>query len=222
MPFASTRVSLATCGVWPKGCRVATNPPIRLADNNEREIVSEVEFDVYDTKEEARKSWWLLLLLGIISLGVGGLLIFWPSSTITVVTMIVGFFMIVTGVVRFFVAVFDSHSQDRWLMVFAGIVGIVLGVVVMKNPEGTIKVIALIVAIFWLVAGLVDFFRGLTNSDLPDRSARIVFGLMSVIFGVIILVWPAITVGVFAILVGIYAVFFGILEIIAAFQIKNS
>jgi uncharacterized membrane protein HdeD (DUF308 family) len=107
-------------------------------------------------------------------------------------------------------------------MVFAGIAGIVLGVVVMKNPEGTIKVIALIVAIFWLIAGLVDFFRGLTNSDQPDRSARIVFGLMSALFGVVILVWPAITIGVFAILVGIYAVFFGILEIVAAFQIKNA
>jgi len=184
--------------------------------------VSEVEFDVYDTNEGAKKGWWLLLLLGIVSVIVGGLLVFWPGSTIAVVTMIVGFFMIVTGVVRFFVAVFDSHSEDRWLMVFAGIAGIVLGVVVMKNPEGTIKVIALIVALFWLIAGLVDFFRGLTNSDMPDRSARIIFGLMSAIFGIVILVWPAITIGVFAILVGIYAVFFGILEIIASFQIKNA
>ena len=184
--------------------------------------MSEVEFDVYDTNEQAKKAWWLLLVLGVISVAIGGLLIFWPGSTITVVTMIVGFFMIVTGVVRFFVAVVDSHSQDRWLMVFAGIIGIVLGVVVMKNPEGTIKVIALIVAIFWLIAGLVDFFRGLTNPDLPDRSTRIVFGLMSALFGVVILVWPAITIGVFAILVGIYAVFFGILEIVAAFQIKNA
>lgn len=184
--------------------------------------MSELEIDVYDTGEEAKKGWWLLLLLGVISVVIGGLLIFWPDATITVVTRIVGFFMIVTGVVRFFVAVFDSHSQDRWLMVFAGIIGIVLGVVVMKNPEGTIKVIALIVAIFWLVAGLVDFFRGLTNPDIPDRSARIVFGLMSAIFGVVILVWPAITIGVFAVLVGIYAVFFGILEVIAAFQIKSA
>lgn len=184
--------------------------------------MSEVEFDVYDTSEDAQKSWWLLLLLGIVSVAIGGLLIFWPSATITVVTSIVGFFMIVTGVIRFFVAVFDSHSEDRWLMVFAGIIGIVLGVVVMKNPEGTIKVIALVVAVFWLIAGLVDFFRGLTNSDLPDRSTRIVFGLMSALFGVVILVWPAITIGVFAVLVGIYAVFFGILEIIASFQIKNA
>ncbi len=184
--------------------------------------MSEVEIDVYEYNEDLKKGWWLLLVSGIIGVVIGGLLIFWPGATITVVTAIVGFFMIVTGVIRFFVAVFDSHAQDRWLIAIAGILGIALGVIVMKNPEGTIKVIALIVAIFWLISGLVDFFRGLTNSQLPDRSLRITFGLMSALFGVVILMWPAITVGVFAILVGIYAVFFGVLEIVAAFQIKNS
>lgn len=184
--------------------------------------MSEVEIDIYEYNEDLKKGWWLLLISGIIGVVIGGLLIFWPGATITVVTSIVGFFMIVTGVLRFFVAVFDSRAEDRWLMAIAGIIGIVLGVIVMKNPEGTIKIIALIVAIFWLISGLVDFFRGLTNSHLPDRTLRIVFGLISVLFGVVILVWPAITVAVFAVLVGIYAVFFGILEIIAAFQIKNA
>ena len=184
--------------------------------------MSEVEIQVYDYNEDLKKVWWLLLISGIIGVIIGGLLIFWPGATLTVVTSIVGFFMIVTGVIRFFIAVFDSHAQERWLMAIAGIVGIALGVIVMKNPESTIKVIALIVAVFWLVAGLVDLFRGLTNSALPDRTLRIVFGLMSALFGVVVLVWPAITIGVFAVLVGIYAVFVGVLEIVAAFQIKNA
>jgi uncharacterized membrane protein HdeD (DUF308 family) len=190
--------------------------------NGKENHVSEVEIEVYEFKEELKKGWWLFLLSGIIGVLIGGLLIFWPGATISVVTAIVGFFMIVTGVIRFFVAVLDSHTQDRWLMAIAGILGIALGVVVMKNPEGTIKVIALIVAIFWLISGLVDLFRGLTNSSLPDRTLRIVVGVMSALFGLVILIWPAITIGVFAVLVGIYAVFFGILEIIAAFQIKNA
>jgi len=184
--------------------------------------MSEVEVDVYSYDENLKKSWWLFLVSGIIGVVVGGLLIFWPSSTITVVTSIVGFFMIVTGAIRFLVALFDSAADDRWIMAIAGIFGIALGVIVMKNPEGTIKVIALIVALYWLISGLVDLFRGLTNSQLPDRTLRVVFGLMSALFGVVVLVWPAITVGVFAILVGIYAVFFGVLEILTAFEIKKS
>jgi uncharacterized membrane protein HdeD (DUF308 family) len=168
------------------------------------------------------RTWWMLALLGVLSIGIGLLLIFWPEATITTITTIVGLFMIITGVVRFFVALFDSATDERWLMVFAGIVGVVLGVIIMKNPETTIKVIVLITAIFWLIGGMVDVFRGIANSSLPDRGTRIIFGAITVLFGVIILAWPGVTVGVFAILMGIYTVFFGVIEIVAAFQIRKA
>ncbi|MEN8040150.1 MAG: DUF308 domain-containing protein [Actinomycetota bacterium] len=184
--------------------------------------MSEVEIDVYDYSEDLKKGWWLFLVSGIVSLVIGGMLIFWPGATLAVVTAVIGFFMIVSGLIRFLVAIFDTHAQERWLIAIAGIIGIVLGVIVMKNPESTINVIVLIVAVFWLFAGLVDFFRGLTNAALPDRTLRIVFGLMSALFGIVVLVWPAITIGIFAVLAGIYTAFFGILEILAAFQIKNA
>lgn len=104
----------------------------------------------------------------------------------------------------------------------SGIAGIVLGVVVIKNPEATIGVIVLVVAMYWLISGLVDLARGLTDSSLPDRTLRIVFGLMSAIFGIVILTWPGVTVGVFAVVSGMHAAFYGVLEIVAAFQIKSA
>ena len=104
----------------------------------------------------------------------------------------------------------------------SSIVGVVLGVVVLKNPTATIGVIVLITAIFWLISGMVDLFRGITNSSLPDRGARIAFGALAAALGVVVLVWPAPTVLVFAVLAGIYAVFFGILEIVSAFALKNA
>jgi uncharacterized membrane protein HdeD (DUF308 family) len=180
------------------------------------------DVEIYNTTEDLKRAWWLLLVMGLLSLGFGGLLIFWPGQTLTVVTTIVGLFMIVAGVVRFFVGVFDGDREHRLLLVFLGIAGVVIGVIIMRNPESTIRLIVLLTALFWLVSGMVDLFRGLTNSHLPDRSLRILFGAMSAIFGVVLLVWPDITVGVFAVLTGIYVVFFGILEILAAFQLKNA
>lgn len=185
-------------------------------------MMPDVKIDVYAYSDELKKGWWLLLISGIFSVLIGGLLIFWPGATITVITAVIGLFMVITGVVRFFVAILGSDTQDRRLMVIAGIIGIVLGVLVMKFPEATIGVIVLIVALFWLVSGLVDFFRGLTNEHMPDRTVRIMFGAISVLFGVVILVWPAVTVGVFAVFAGVYSAFFGVLEIVAAFQIKKA
>ena len=180
------------------------------------------EFETQEVIAEAKKAWWLLAVLGAVSIGLGVVLIFWPGQTLTVVATLVGLIMLVSGVIRFFVAVFDSQASDRWMMAISGIIGIVLGIVVMKNPEATIKLIVIVTAIFWLISGLIDMFRGLTDGDLPDRSLRIGFGALSIFFAVIVLVWPAITIGVFAIIVGLYTVLVGVLELLAAFQIKNA
>lgn len=180
------------------------------------------EVEVYDATEDIKKSWWVLLGFGILSILMGGLLIFWPGQTLTVVTTIVGLFMIIAGVVRFFLAIFASPVDHRWLLAFIGIIGVALGVVIVRNPETTIMVIVLITALFWIIGGMVDFFRGLTDSTAPDRGLRIGFGALSALFGVILLAWPDVTVTVFAILVGIYIIVLGILEVVASFQIKNA
>ena len=180
------------------------------------------QVEVYDATDDMKKSWWVLLVFGILSILLGGLLIFWPGQTLTVVTTIVGLFMIIAGLVRFFMAIFASQIDHRWLLAFIGIVGVALGVIIMRNPEATIKVIVLITALVWIIGGMVDFFRGITDSTAPDRGLRIGFGALSALFGVILLAWPDVTVTVFAILVGIYIVVLGMLEIVAAFQIKNA
>jgi uncharacterized membrane protein HdeD (DUF308 family) len=178
--------------------------------------------ETYDPVQDLKKVWWLLLLLGVVSVALGALLIFWPGQTLTVVTSIFGLFMVFSGVVRFFVAVFDSESDQRWLMVFSGIIGVALGVIVMKNPESVIRIIVLIAAIFWLISGMVDLFRGLTDSAMPDRGLRIGLGALTASFGIAILLWPEPTVLVFAVFAGLYTMVFGVLEIVASFQIKNA
>ena len=177
--------------------------------------------DMY-VDEDMKRYWWVLLIFGVLSMLIGALLIFWPGATLTVVTTIVGLFMIIVGVVRFFMAIFGSSVDNRWLLALIGIIGVVIGIIVMRNPETTIKVIVLVTAIFWVVLGMVDFFRGLTDANLPDRGLRIGFGALTALFGVVLLVWPDVTVTVFAVLVGIYIVVLGIFEVIAAFQLKNA
>lgn len=178
--------------------------------------------ETYDPIADLKKFWWVLFGLGVVSVAVGVLLIFWPGKTLAVVTSIVGFFMIFAGVVRFFMAIFDSGSEHRWLMALSGIIGVVLGVAVAKNPEAVIGIIVLITAIYWLISGMVDLFRGIADSSMPDRGVRVAFGALSAGFGAVLLMWPAPTVIVFAVFAGVYFAFFGILEILAAFQIKNA
>ena len=49
--------------------------------------------------------WGLLLLRGVINLGVGLALLFWPSATVTVVVWLVGLDLVLTGILAFIVVV---------------------------------------------------------------------------------------------------------------------
>ncbi len=176
---------------------------------------------VLDPIQTLKKAWWVLLLFGLFSVGFGIALLVWPGQTITVVATIFGLLMIISGALRFVAALLAEGVEHRWLYVIGAIVGVVLGVLVMKYPEQTIALVVLITALYWLIAGLIEFFVGIAN-HYPDRTARIAFGAISMVFGILVLVWPAPTVLVFAILAGIYAIIIGVLEIIAAFTLKSA
>ena len=178
--------------------------------------------EVSDGIAEVKRTWWLLALLGLLTMIFGLLLVFWPGPTITTITSIVGLFMVVTGVTLFFVAVFDPGSNERWLIALSGIAGVIIGVIIMKNPDSTIQFVVLATAIFWIISGMVDVFRGIANSNLPGRGVRMAHGAFSALFGVVLLVWPAVTVGVFAILAGLFTVVLGLLELVAAFQLRRA
>jgi len=174
------------------------------------------------TDPDLKQMWWLLLLLGVGTALIGLALIVWPGRTALVVLTLIGIYMLVVGVVRFIAALFVSAVEHRWLQAFLGILGIVLGLVVIRQSEGALALIVLLTGLFWVIAGLVDLFRGVTDRKLPDRGLRIGLGVASVVVGGLLLLWPAATFTVLAIIVGVQLIIVGVLESVASFQFKSA
>jgi uncharacterized membrane protein HdeD (DUF308 family) len=172
--------------------------------------------------KELRSYWWLLLISGLLSIFIGGALLFWPGKTLTVVGFLIGIWMLFFGIMRFLVALFGGDSDGRWLLALVGVVGIVLGIVVMRNPSETIAVIVLIAAIFWIITGLVDVFRGIGDGDLENRGWVIAGGIIAVLAGAVVLLWPAASVLVLAIIAGVFFIIDGIMQIVAGFRAKSA
>jgi uncharacterized membrane protein HdeD (DUF308 family) len=171
---------------------------------------------------ELKKYWWLLLISGIVAILIGAALLFWPGKTLTVVGFLVGFWMLFFGIMRFLIALFGGDTDGRWVLMIVGVVGIALGIVVMRNPSETIAVIILIAAIFWIVSGLVDIFRGIGDGDMENRGWVIAGGALAVAAGAVVLLWPAASVLVLAIIAGVFFIIDGVMQIVAGFQVKNA
>lgn len=172
--------------------------------------------------QEAKRLWWLVLLTGVVSVLVGILLLAWPGKTLLVLMVVLGIYLLVFGALRFIEAVFDTEMDQRGLNVFLGILAVVLGVLVMREPVRFVWVAAIVVGLFWLIRGLIEIFRSIARHDVPDRGWRLSAGLISVVAGAVILLWPGASVLVVAVISGIYLIVIGIIEVVVAFKLRSA
>lgn len=164
-------------------------------------------------------NWWIFLVSGLVSVVIGAALLFWPDKTLSVVAWLIGLWIFFFGIIRFLVSLFGGDTDSRWPMLIVGVLGIVLGLVVMRNPTETIALIAIISGVFLIIAGLLDVWRGLTN-DFPERWWVAFGGIVSAGFGAALIFYTEITVTILAVIVGVFLLIEGVIEIIASFQIK--
>ena len=166
-----------------------------------------------------KESWWLWLVYGVIALLLGLALVFWPDKTLSVAAWLVGLSILFWGIVRLLNSIFGGEAEHRFAQGLVGVLGIALGILVMRNPIDTIGVIAIIVGIFWIIGGLLEVWRGLTK-DFEGRWWAVLAGLLAAALGAALVFWPEISVQVFAVLVGIFMLIDAVIEIVLAFRIK--
>ena len=166
----------------------------------------------------ASSLWWIPALFGLIALGVGLFLVFSPHETLTTFTVIIGIFLLVDGVLAIFGSIF-GRGDGRGLLAVVGVLSAIAGLVLIKKPFDTLVVFAIIVGIWFVVAGIVRFVAAL--SEPAGRGGNILVALVDFGIGVVILAWPDLGLATFAILVGIGLILRGLLFIYAGWQLRK-
>lgn len=83
------------------------------------------------------EQWWVLLLLGLASVGAGTVAALHPALTLLVLILLIGANALVTGVLDIVVAVrMRKQIEGEWLLIASGVASMVFGVVVFLFPVG--------------------------------------------------------------------------------------
>jgi uncharacterized membrane protein HdeD (DUF308 family) len=175
-----------------------------------------------DLMAELGKHWGLLLALGILAVLVGIIAVVWPDKTLLVVALLFGANVFVTGIFQL-VGAFsaaEASGGQRALLAVIGVLGIVVGIFLMRNIFDAVVVLAVLVGIFWIMNAIGDLFVGF-SAEAEGRGWRIASGILGLIAGVIVLVWPAPTIAVLTWVMGIWLVIYGIIAIVGAFKLRG-
>ncbi len=103
----------------------------------------------------AEQRWWLMLLLGALSVAAGVIAALHPAITLLVLILLVGANALVTGVIDLMAAVrLRKYMRGEWMLVLSGVASILFGLVVLLFPLGAGAVaLALMIGIYAICAG---------------------------------------------------------------------
>lgn len=173
------------------------------------------------TRIAPMRIWPFLVFIGLVNLGIGIALVVWPSATLAVVAILVGLQLLVAGILQLFMGVVGPDDDGRWMVIFVGLLGVVAGLVVMREPLRVIELVVVVVGVFWVVSGIVRLAVAAAGS-LPSRSRTALDGLVSVAAGALVLAWPDPTLRVVVLLVGILAIVRGLVTLALAMEARKA
>src|SRR2546422_3195413 len=105
--------------------------------------------------------WWLFLLRGVAALAFGVLTLFWPGATLVVLMAFIAAYALVDGIVALVYAFRLRPLFDRWwMLLLQGVISAAFGVLAIFKPGLSAAYIVVSVALWMLVAGLVQLQIG--------------------------------------------------------------
>lgn len=167
--------------------------------------------------------WWSTLLSGILAVILGVLVLTLPGDSIFVAAILLGAYLLVSGIAQVIFA-FSLHvsAGGRVLLFISGAASLILAILAFKNIGNAILLLAIWIAVGFIFRGVATTVSAISDPDMPGRGWEIFFGIVSLIAGIVVLASPLESLWILTVVVGIWLIVIGVFEIIAAFGIRSA
>jgi uncharacterized membrane protein HdeD (DUF308 family) len=171
--------------------------------------------------QDVADHWGLAVVMGVVSIVLGFLAMFYPGATIVTVAIffaawlfVSGFYEVITSFTR------DGDTGSRVLHAIIGVLSVIVGFALLRTPFQSVEVFIFVLGIFWLVQGVMTFVSAFSQKH--GRNWRLFMGLLGILAGIIILTYPISSAVTLAFIGGIWLVVLGFMQIFAGFQLRGA
>lgn len=178
-----------------------------------------------DTTAESLKtlgrSWGWILFFGVMTFLLGLLVVADPGGTVAFIAIVIGLQFVIAGIFRLVASLTHEGEGHRLWWILLGIVSIALGVFLLRHLNFTISLLPVIVGIFWIIQGVMEFFGALENREMAARGWTMFMGILGLIAGIVVVSWPITSITVLAWVLGIWMVVYGLMVTFSAFEVRK-
>jgi uncharacterized membrane protein HdeD (DUF308 family) len=165
--------------------------------------------------------WGLAVVMGVVSIILGLLAMFYPGATIVTVAIFFAAWLFVSGIYEVIVSFTrDGDTGARVLHAIIGVLSVIVGFALLRSPFQSVEVMIFVLGIFWLVQGIMTFVAAFAIKQ--GRNWRLLIGILGILAGIVILVYPISSALTLAWIGGFWLVVLGIFQIVAGFRLRSA
>jgi uncharacterized membrane protein HdeD (DUF308 family) len=114
---------------------------------------------------------WLVATSGVFAVAVGIVAIAWPQPTLYVIAVLIGWYLVLMGIVHVVVALFHTHQQYWWTGLVLGLFEFLIGAWAASYPGKSLRVFATLIGAYALIHGIIEIFAAFVVRGL-ERDVR--------------------------------------------------
>jgi uncharacterized membrane protein HdeD (DUF308 family)/predicted flap endonuclease-1-like 5' DNA nuclease len=171
------------------------------------------------TQETPVTPWWLILIEGVALILVGLLLLSQTGMTSIILVQVLGVYWLLMGIVRI-VSIFIDSAQWGWKL-FAGVLAIIAGVIVVRHPVWSTVLVAntviIILGLTGIIIGAISLFQAFRGAGWGTG----ILGVFGILLGIVLLANVWILSFSLPLTIGVLSIIGGILSIYNAFRARR-
>ena len=159
------------------------------------------------------KKWWILLVLGILSIAVGIIAFCEPEGTFEFLSTVLMIFLIVSGVLRLIEVIRKRSMIPAWgWFLAASIIYLVLAIMIAVLPYGKDLLVAFLAGFAVMMEGIDVIFASVAMKyrRVSGWGWFLALGIITIVMGVMLLAYPMVSMTFVVLLFGFAFVFEGI------------
>jgi uncharacterized membrane protein HdeD (DUF308 family) len=171
-----------------------------------------------------KRSWWVLALMGAVSVLFGILALVWPGLTLLWLVALFAAYAIISGGFAIIGAIRNRRvDDDWWLMLLLGIVSLAAGIIAVFHPDLTALVLVLLMGANAIVTGILEIVMAVRlRKAIRGEWLLGLAGVVSIAFGVLVFLFPGAGALALVWLVSLYAIMTGVLLFSLAWRARKS
>ena len=172
--------------------------------------------------EVLSRYWWAFIARGVIAIALGVMIYAWPAITVAALIFAFGIYAFADGVFLVVKAIggWKAHD-DRWLLLFEGLLGIGIGIITLFAPGVTAIGLLFYIAAWSLTTGILEIIEAVRlRKEIQREVLWMLSGIVSIVFAVLLMIFPGAGIVGLVWLLGVYAIVFGVLLIALGIRVR--